>query len=146
MAPTTKRGRGGRGDKDKEQRKENKQYCTKASVNGGVVGENRRQIEVVFDNRGDCHYFDGSGRYGSRADYEGHRVHQNEPNGSCGCDRDRCCRGGGMMMYTFAIEAEREDSRPKAAAINDGWSEGKPVGSSGCGGNKFHQAEKSCRR
>uniref|UniRef100_A0A915J7D7 Secreted protein n=1 Tax=Romanomermis culicivorax TaxID=13658 RepID=A0A915J7D7_ROMCU len=29
--------------------------------------------------------------------------------------------------------------------INDGWSDGRPVGGNGRGGNKFHQAEKSCR-
>uniref|UniRef100_A0A915I5C8 Uncharacterized protein n=1 Tax=Romanomermis culicivorax TaxID=13658 RepID=A0A915I5C8_ROMCU len=31
-------------------------------------------------------------------------------------------------------------------AINDRRSEGKPVGGSGPGGNKFHRAEKSCGR
>uniref|UniRef100_A0A915HK53 Uncharacterized protein n=1 Tax=Romanomermis culicivorax TaxID=13658 RepID=A0A915HK53_ROMCU len=30
-------------------------------------------------------------------------------------------------------------------AINNGWSDGKPVGGSGCGGNKFHWARKSCQ-
>uniref|UniRef100_A0A915JXC9 Uncharacterized protein n=1 Tax=Romanomermis culicivorax TaxID=13658 RepID=A0A915JXC9_ROMCU len=57
-------------------------------------------------------------------------------------------------MYKFAIEAEREDSHPEAeredsrpeVAINDRRSEGKPVGGSSRGGNKFHRAEKLCRR
>uniref|UniRef100_A0A915ILE1 Uncharacterized protein n=1 Tax=Romanomermis culicivorax TaxID=13658 RepID=A0A915ILE1_ROMCU len=33
-----------------------------------------------------------------------------------------------------------------SVAINDEQSEGKPVGGNGRGGNKFHRAEKSCRR
>uniref|UniRef100_A0A915HFN2 Uncharacterized protein n=1 Tax=Romanomermis culicivorax TaxID=13658 RepID=A0A915HFN2_ROMCU len=167
----TKVGHGGGGDKDKEWCKlENKQLVSdevkektketketnitiqKLLFNGGIVGECRRQISSVVDNRGSCHGFGGIGHYDSGGGREDHHGHRNERHGSCDLDCDRRCRGGGMMMYKFAIEAEREDSCPEAeredsrpeVAINDRRSEGKPVDGSSRGGNKFHRAEKLC--
>uniref|UniRef100_A0A915JU05 Uncharacterized protein n=1 Tax=Romanomermis culicivorax TaxID=13658 RepID=A0A915JU05_ROMCU len=61
------------------------------------------------------------------------------------------------MIYTVAaargqgIVCEQSGERgftPRGGncgAINDGWLEGRPVGGSSRGGNKFHRAEKLCR-
>uniref|UniRef100_A0A915I510 Uncharacterized protein n=1 Tax=Romanomermis culicivorax TaxID=13658 RepID=A0A915I510_ROMCU len=80
--------------KQNKEKEKNEITVQKLHVNGGDIGENRRQSEVVVDNRSDCNGFGGGSHYDSREGHEDHRVHQNEPNGRCDCDRDRCCRGG----------------------------------------------------
>uniref|UniRef100_A0A915JR28 Uncharacterized protein n=1 Tax=Romanomermis culicivorax TaxID=13658 RepID=A0A915JR28_ROMCU len=87
----------------------------KLLVNGGGVGECRRQIEFGVDNPSGCDCFGSIGGYDSCGGHEDHCGHQNERHGSCGCDCDWCCGDDGMTKYTFAIEAEREVSHPEAA-------------------------------
>uniref|UniRef100_A0A915HGW0 Uncharacterized protein n=1 Tax=Romanomermis culicivorax TaxID=13658 RepID=A0A915HGW0_ROMCU len=84
-------------------------------VNGDNIGEYRRQIEVVVDNRGDCDCFGSSGCYDSHGGHEGRHGHQNGWSRSWDYNRDRWYCVDGMMRCTFAIGEEKEDSHCGAA-------------------------------
>uniref|UniRef100_A0A915HLP6 Uncharacterized protein n=1 Tax=Romanomermis culicivorax TaxID=13658 RepID=A0A915HLP6_ROMCU len=122
------------------------EYKQELLFNGGVLGECRRQIGSFVDDHGGYARFVGISHYGSHGGREDHRGHQNEPYGSCGFDHNRCYHGGVRMRYTFAIEAERAGSHPKVAIVWQLMTDGPMAGllAAGCGGNKFHRAEKSC--
>uniref|UniRef100_A0A915I3P2 Uncharacterized protein n=1 Tax=Romanomermis culicivorax TaxID=13658 RepID=A0A915I3P2_ROMCU len=81
----------------------------KLCVNGGDVGEYRRQIKAVVDNCGGCDCFGGSSGYDSRGGHEGHHGHQSK------WDCDRCCPGGERRRCMFAIRAVKEGSHRGAA-------------------------------